>query len=143
MSHDGFHAISIDPDHKQVLRAFSDALENAGVRREEITYMNAHGPGTQQCDTTEAAIFDDLFPDAEGIFSIKPLTGHCQGAASAVELIPSLYGFERGVIPAPPKVAKGHPRLLDGATACVEGPVVKSSLGMGGHNVVVVLDAPA
>ena len=50
-------------------------------------------------------------------------------------------GFERGVIPAPPRVAKVHPRLLDGPTACVEGPVVKSSLGMGGHNGVMVLEA--
>ena len=45
------------------------------------------------------------------------------------------------MIPAPPRVAKGHPRLLDGPTACVEGPVVKSSLGMGGHNGVLVLEA--
>ena len=86
-------------------------------------------------------MFDDLFPDAEGIFSVKPLAGHCQAAAGSVELIASLYGFERGVIPAPHRVAKGHPRLLDGPTACVEGPIVKSSLGMGGHNGVMVLEA--
>ena len=84
--------------------------------------MNAHGPGTKQCDTAEAAVLDALFPDAEGIFSVKPLAGHCQAAAGSVELLASLYGFERGVIPAPPRVAKGHPRLLDGPTACVEGP---------------------
>ena len=49
------------------------------------------------------------------------------------QLSASLYGLERGVIPAPPRVAKGHPRLLDGPTASVEGPIVKSSLGMGGR----------
>ena len=141
MTHDGYHAISIAPGHHEVRRAFTDALRNAGVAPEEIAYMNAHGPGTKQCDTTEAAIFDDLFPDAEGIFSVKPLAGHCQAAAGSVELIASLYGFERGVIPAPHRVAKGHPRLLDGPTACVEGPIVKSSLGMGGHNGVMVLEA--
>ncbi len=141
MTHDGYHAISIAPGHQEVRRAFTDALQNAGVAADEIVYMNAHGPGTKQCDTTEAAVFDDLFPRAEGIFSVKPLAGHCQAAAGSVELIASLYGFERGVIPAPPRVAKGHPRLLDGPTACVEGPVVKSSLGMGGHNGVMVLEA--
>ncbi|MGA2519806.1 MAG: beta-ketoacyl synthase N-terminal-like domain-containing protein [Acidimicrobiales bacterium] len=140
MTHDGFHAIHIAPDHEQVFRAFASAIDNAGVHPHDIAYVNAHGPGTRQCDTAEAAVFDTMFPAAEGIFSVKPLAGHCQGAAGAVELIASLYGFERGVIPAPPRVAKGHPRLLDGPTACVEGPIVKSSLGMGGHNAVMVLE---
>jgi 3-oxoacyl-[acyl-carrier-protein] synthase II len=141
MSHDAYHVISIDPGYSHVRRAFTTALDNAGVHPSEIAYMNAHGPGTAQCDSTEAAIFDELFPAAEGIFSIKPLAGHCQGAAGAVELIASLYGFDTGVIPAPPRVAHGHPRLLDGPNACVEGPIVKSSLGMGGHNGVLILDS--
>jgi 3-oxoacyl-[acyl-carrier-protein] synthase II len=143
MTHDGFHPISIDPDHTQVRRAFTTALENSGLHPSQIAYMNAHGPGTAQCDSTEAAIFDELFPAAEGLFSVKPLAGHCQGAAGSVELVASLYGYATGVIPAPPRVARGHPRLLDGPSACVEGPIVKSSLGMGGHNAVLVLDAPA
>ncbi|HTZ07823.1 MAG TPA: beta-ketoacyl synthase N-terminal-like domain-containing protein [Acidimicrobiales bacterium] len=143
MTHDGYHAIHIAPDHTQVFAAFVGAIEHSGVHPSEIAYVNAHGPGTQQCDSAEAAVFDAMFPNAEGIFSVKPLSGHCQGAAGAVELCASLYGLERGVIPAPPRVAKGHPRLLDGPTACVEGPVVKSSLGMGGHNAVMVLEAAA
>ncbi|HUY22621.1 MAG TPA: beta-ketoacyl synthase N-terminal-like domain-containing protein [Acidimicrobiales bacterium] len=141
MTHDGHHAIHIAPDHAQVFRAFAGAIDNAGVHPLDITYLNAHGPGTRQCDTAEAAVLDAMFPAAEGIYSVKPLAGHCQGAAGAVELTAALYGLERGVIPAPPRVAKGHPRLLDGPTACVEGPVVKSSLGMGGHNAVMVLEA--
>ena len=141
MSHDGYHAISIAPDHEQVFRAFAAAIDDSGVDPLTVAYVNAHGPGTRQCDTAEASVLDTLFPAAEGIFSVKPLAGHCQGAAGAVELIASLYGFERGVIPAPPRVARGHPRLLDGPTACGEGPVVKSSLGMGGHNAVMVLEA--
>ena len=141
MTHDAYHAIHIAPNHDQVMRAFRDAIEDSGVDPHEIAYMNAHGPGTVQCDTAEAGAFDLLFPEAQGIYSVKPLTGHCQGAAGAVELSASLYGLERGVIPAPPRVAKGHPRLLDGPTACVEGPIVKSSLGMGGHNGVMILEA--
>jgi len=141
MTQDGYHPISIAPDHEQVFRAFRGAVEDAGVHPEEIAYVNAHGTGTRQGDAAEADVFDAMFPAAEGIFSVKPLTGHCQGAAGAVELTASLYGFERGVIPAPCRVAKGHPRLLDGPTACVEGPIVKASLGMGGHNAVMVLEA--
>ncbi|MHB8328033.1 MAG: beta-ketoacyl synthase N-terminal-like domain-containing protein [Acidimicrobiales bacterium] len=143
MTHDGYHAISIDPDHTQVRRAFTEALADSDMHPQDVAYMNAHGPGTRQCDTAESSVFDELFVAAEGIFSVKPLTGHCQGAASSVELLASLYGFQTGVIPAPRRVARGHPRLLDGPTACVEGPVVKSSLGIGGHNAVLVLEAPA
>lgn len=140
MTHDGYHPTSIAPQGHEVRRCFDAALDNAGIRGEEVAYLNAHGPGTRQCDTVEAKVFDELFPHAQGIFSMKPLLGHCQGAASAVEILASLYGFECGVIPAPPKVSKGHPRLLDGPTAAVEGPVVKSALGMGGYNAVVVLE---
>ncbi|MFZ0666919.1 MAG: beta-ketoacyl synthase N-terminal-like domain-containing protein [Acidimicrobiales bacterium] len=143
MTHDGFHAISINPDHKQVFNAFRGALVNSNTDASEIAYINAHGPGTKQCDTCEGEVLDTLFPDAEGIFSVKPLAGHCQGAAGAVELVATLHAFETGVIPATPKVAPGHPRLLDGVTAAVRAPMVKSSLGMGGYNAVMVLEPPA
>jgi 3-oxoacyl-[acyl-carrier-protein] synthase II len=51
-------------------------------------------------------------------------------------------GFDRGLVPAAPQVSDGHPLLLDGFTAAEPGLTMKSSLGMGGHNSVVVL-APA
>jgi 3-oxoacyl-[acyl-carrier-protein] synthase II len=140
MTHDGFHPVSIAPDGAEVRRCFELALADAGVAGEEIVYLNAHGTGTLQCDTTESAVFDALFPAAEGLFSVKPLVGHCQGASSAVEVLATVCGFETGIIPAPHRQAPGHPRLLDGPTRCVDGPVMKSSLGMGGHNAVVVLE---
>ncbi len=142
MTHDGYHAISIAPDHAQVRRAFADALANSGIDPAEVAYVNAHGPGTAQCDAAEGEIFDELFPDAHGIYSMKPLTGHCQAAAGAVELLATLYSHESGTIPAPPRVAPGHPRLLDGPTPRQPGLTVKSSLGMGGLNAVVVVSEP-
>lgn len=142
MSFDAFHPISIAPDGDHVKRAFAGALADAGLDGSEIAYLNAHGTGTAQCDWVESSIFDELLPEADGLFSMKPLLGHCQGASASVEILATLYGFTTGVIPAPPRQAKGHPKLLDGLTASVEGPVIKSSLGMGGHNAVVILDAP-
>jgi len=142
MSQDGFHPVSIAPDHQQITRAFAHALANSHIDASEIAYLNAHGTGTRQCDTAEAEVLDSLFPAAEGVFSVKPLVGHCQGAAGSVETIATLHGFETGVIPAPPRVAPGHSRLLDGPTPAVRAPVVKSSLGMGGHNAVMVLEPP-
>ena len=85
-------------------------------------------------------MLDTLFGEAEGIFSVKPLTGHCQAASSAVEIAAACMAFESGVIPAPRPVAPGHPRLLGGPTPRKPGIMLKSSIGMGGHNSVIVLD---
>lgn len=142
MSHDAHHVTSIDPDLAEVLGCFRDALQNAGVRPADVRYLNAHGPGTRQCDRAEAIAFDDLFAPQAELYSIKPLVGHCQGAASAVEVAAAVLGYDRSLIPAPPPVAPGHPRLLRGPTPTTGGITVKSSLGMGGHNSVVVLAPP-
>ena len=142
LTHDGHHAISIAPGHPEVRRCWTTALASAGVRGEEVAYLNAHGPGTRQCDTTEAELFDELLPNAAGLYSFKPLTGHCQGAAALVEVAVSCMAYETGWIPAPPQVAPGHPRLVSGLTRREPGPTVKSSIGMGGNNSMIVLDEP-
>jgi 3-oxoacyl-[acyl-carrier-protein] synthase II len=137
MSHDAYHVTSIDPRLDQITACFTDALDNAAVNAADVRYLNAHGPGTAQCDAAEAAVLERLFaPD-------KPLTGHCQGAASAIEVAVTAMAYDRGTIPAPPVVAPGHPRLLDGPTPAGDGVTIKSSLGMGGHNSAIVLAPPA
>ncbi|MFD5830704.1 beta-ketoacyl synthase N-terminal-like domain-containing protein [Lentzea sp. NPDC060358] len=143
MSHDAYHVTSIDPQLEQVRGCFADALDNAGVRASDVRYLNAHGPGTAQCDAAEAAVLEELFRPGTSVYSVKPLTGHCQGAASAIEVAVTALGYDRGVIPAPPVVASGHPALLDGLTPVADGLTVKSSLGMGGHNSAIVLAPPA
>lgn len=141
MTHDGYHPAAIPPDAPEVLRCYRAAIANAGLRPEEIAYVNAYGNGNPQSDRVEAMAVDDLLPAVEGIFTVKPLVGHCMSASSAVEVLATLFAFNTGVIPAPPRLGPGHPKLLDGATACVDGPVLKPALGFGGHNAAVVLDA--
>ena len=142
MTHDAFHVTSVDPGRTYVDECVLDALNVAGVEASDVRYMNAHGPGTKQCDTAEAGILDELFDGKPQIYSVKPLTGHCQGAAAAVELAAAAMGYEHGVIPAPPTVAPGHRRLLDGPTEMADGLTLKTSLGMGGQNSAVVLAPP-
>jgi 3-oxoacyl-[acyl-carrier-protein] synthase II len=143
MSHDAHHVTSINPNLAHVTGCFQDALTNARVPASAVGYLNAHGPGTRQCDRAEATVLEQLFPADTGIYSVKPLVGHCQGAASAVEVAVAALSYDRGVIPAPPTVAPGHPQLLDGPSPVRDAITVKSSLGMGGHNSVVVLAPPA
>lgn len=142
MTHDAFHVTSVDPRRTQVDACVRDALRMAGVAPSEVDYVNAHGPGTQQCDTAEAGVVDDVLGGRPHVFSVKPLTGHCQGAAAAVEVAATVLGYQNGVVPAPPAVAPGHPRLLDGPTPAGAGITLKTSLGMGGQNSAVVLAPP-
>ena len=142
MSHDAHHVTSIDPGLTQVMTCFRDALANSGVNANSVRYLNAHGPGTSQCDRAESTVVETLFRPRTEIYSVKPLTAHCQGAASAIEVAAAALGSERGIVPAPPTVATAHPQLLDGPTPLSDGITVKSSLGMGGHNSVVVLAPP-
>ncbi len=139
---DGFNAVSINPDLVEVKKCFRQALERTGVDASEVAYLNAHGPGTAQCDAAEASVLDEIFPEAHGIFSVKPLTGHCQAAASSVEILATLYAFQSGFVPAPPQVAPGHPRLVNGHSPRVPGLMVKSSIGLGGYNSAVIIAEP-
>ena len=142
MTMDGYNAVAMAPDLHEVFRCFREALDASGVDPSDIAYMNAHGPGTAQCDAAEARVLDELLPEAHGIFSVKPLIGHCQAAASAVEILATIYAFQTGFIPAPRQVAHGHPRLLNGLTPRLPGPMIKSSIGMGGFNSVIVIGEP-
>ncbi|WP_227982886.1 beta-ketoacyl synthase N-terminal-like domain-containing protein [Nocardia spumae] len=139
MTNDAYHVVSVDPGSARILDCVRQALDRAGVRPEDVSYYNAHGPGTRQCDVAERTVLTDVFDDRPHIYSIKPLTGHCMGAAAGVEIAATALGYERGTVVAPPIVAPAHPRLLDGPGPFEGGFTVKTSLGMGGHNSVVVL----
>ncbi len=143
MSHDAHHVTSIDPNRTEMTRCFREALDNSGIRGSDVGYLNAHGPGTRQCDRAEATTFEELFAPHAQLYSVKPLVGHCMGAAAAVEIAATALAYDRGLIPAPPTVAPGHPRLLNGPTQAPADITVKSSLGLGGHNSAVVLAPPA
>jgi 3-oxoacyl-[acyl-carrier-protein] synthase II len=143
MTMDAFNLVAVAPDMTELERCYREALATSGVDASEIAYVNAHGPGTAQCDAAEGIMLDRLFPEAAGIFSIKPLVGHCQAAGAAVEVMATIYAFQTGFVPAPPQVAPGHPRLVDGLSPRRPGPMVKSSIGMGGYNTAVILGEPS
>ena len=142
MTHDAYHVTSIEPDLQAVTACFADAFTAAAVHPDDVRYLNAHGPGTRQCDHAEATILESMFPPETQVYSLKPLTGHCQGAASAVEIAVTALGYHHGVIPAPLAVSQANPRLLSGPQPVEAELTAKSSLGMGGHNSVVILGPP-
>lgn len=143
ITHEAFHPIRIDPGWAEIDACFAGALENAGVSGDSIRYFSAHGPGTKQCDDAEAAMVERFFRPDTGIYSTKPLTGHCQSASSMLELALAGMSYERGTILAPVPVAEAHPQLLTGPIAMEDGLVFKSALGMGGYDSGVVLAPPS
>ncbi len=142
MTMDACNLVGVAPDLEELFRCFRLALADAGVAPEDVAYLNAHGPGTGRGDAAEMRVLDEIFPSAHGIFSVKPLVGHCQSAAAAVETLATIYSFTTGFVPAPPQVAPGHPKLVDGRSPRVPGLVAKSSIGMGGYNTVVLIEKP-
>jgi 3-oxoacyl-[acyl-carrier-protein] synthase II len=141
MTNDAYHVVSIAPDHHQVKRCVHDALADAGVSATDIAYLNAHATGTKQCDGAETDLLDNVVTNARAV-ATKPFTGHCQGAAAAVELAGVCFAYEHGEVASPPAAADAHPRLLDGKTPMEDGLTLKTALGMGGHNTAVVICAP-
>jgi 3-oxoacyl-[acyl-carrier-protein] synthase II len=144
MSHDAYHVTSVDPARTEVDRCVNEALHSAEVSAEDVGYLNAHGPGTQQCDAVEAALLEEVLGGRPLLYSVKPLVGHCQGAAAAVEIAAAVLGYAHGMVPAAPQVAPGHRQLLNGPTTMARNAItLKTSLGMGGHNAAVVLAPPS
>ncbi|MFI9511017.1 beta-ketoacyl synthase N-terminal-like domain-containing protein [Nocardia sp. NPDC052566] len=139
MTNDAYHVVSVDPAHTQIFDCAEKALASAGITAADVAYFNTHGTGTRQCDAAERALMARLFDERPHVYGLKPLAGHCQGAAAGVEVAAAALGYERGVVPAAPIVAPAHPRLLDGPVPFEGGITAKLSLGMGGHNSMVIL----
>ena len=84
-SSDGHHMSAPDPEGKGARAAITEALQRAGIRSDQIDYVNLHGTATIQNDAMEARVIADLFGQEVSVSSTKPFTGHALGAASAIE----------------------------------------------------------
>ena len=85
-SADAYHMTSPEPSGNGAKRAMTKALEMAGIKSEEVDYLNTHGTGTKFNDSMEAKAIDEVFGEHKVPSStIKPITGHTLGAAGALE----------------------------------------------------------
>jgi len=90
------------PSKQGAARAIAGAVKDAGIAREEVGYINAHGTGTAANDKTECAAVADVFgPHADQIMisSTKSMHGHLIGGTGAVELLACIMALREGVVP--------------------------------------------
>ena len=99
---DGYHITAPEPEGKGAIEAMSDALAEAGVAPEKVSYINAHGTSTELNDLAESIAIRQVFGSHATkvpISSTKSCTGHLLGAAAAIELIACAKAIEQSVIP--------------------------------------------
>ena len=98
---DAFHITSPAEDGSGAARAMENAIEDAGIAKEDITYINAHGTSTHHNDLFETRAIKLLFGEHAKnikINSTKSMIGHLLGAAGAVEFLTCVKELEEGYI---------------------------------------------
>ena len=102
ISSDAHHITAPRPDGAGQMSAIRRALSNSGVTESDIGYVNAHGTGTAKNDEAEFlslhTIFDGKNKDLS-VSSTKALTGHCLGAAGAIEAVFAIKALTQNVVP--------------------------------------------
>jgi 3-oxoacyl-[acyl-carrier-protein] synthase II len=98
---DAYHITATAPNGEGAARCMNLALKNAGINKEDVDYINAHGTSTG-ADATETQAIKTAFGDHAyklAVSSTKSMTGHLLGAAGGVEAIFTLLAMQKGVIP--------------------------------------------
>jgi 3-oxoacyl-[acyl-carrier-protein] synthase II len=101
MTADAYHLTEPHPEGKAFSKAIRDALRMAGIRPEEIDYINPHGTSTPLNDSSETKVIKSALGKQAyqiPISSTKSITGHLMGAAGGVEAIATLLTIEKGII---------------------------------------------
>jgi 3-oxoacyl-[acyl-carrier-protein] synthase II len=144
---DAYHITSPDPEGAGAARAMKEAIDEAGIKPEEVSYINAHGTSTELNDKFETIAIKKAFGETAykvPISSTKSMTGHLLGAAGAIEAIICAKALQEGFIP--PTIGyetKDEALDLDyvpnvGRKQDLEYALT-NSLGFGGHNATLLL----
>jgi 3-oxoacyl-[acyl-carrier-protein] synthase II len=148
VSSDAQHITEPDPTGQNPARSMTMAFGDAGIEAEEIDYVNAHGTSTPLGDASETRVLKLALGEENArntpVSSTKGATGHCLGAAGAVEAMFCVLAVDRGMLP--PTINYDEPdpacdldyipneaRKADVRTA------VSNSFGFGGHNATIVV----
>ena len=142
------HHVSSPPESGEgAARALRLALEQAGVRPEEVGYLNAHATSTGVGDIAETNAIKSVFGQQAGrlaISSTKSMTGHLLGAAGIVESVFAILAMQRGRLPPTINLEQPDPAcdldyVPNRARAAEVEVAINNSFGFGGQNGCIVL----
>lgn len=147
MSGDAYHMTAPDPEGDGAARCMKAAIDDAGIRPEDIDYINAHGTSTQLNDKIETAAIKRVFGKHAyklAVSSTKSMTGHLLGAAGGAELIATVLGMKEGIIHATINYEFPDPEcdldyVPNKARKKEVNIAISNSLGFGGHNATLVV----
>ena len=150
MSADAHHITASHPEGLGAKLVMQNALDDAGLKPEDIDYINVHGTSTHVGDISEAKAIKDVFGDWAyklNISSTKSMTGHLLGAAGAVEAMASVLAVKNDIIPPTinhedddqdPEIDYAMNFTFNRAQQRTVRAALSNTFGFGGHNACVI-----
>ena len=146
-----FHMTGLKPDGREMAEAIRAALDQSGLDRSEVDYINAHGSATRQNDRHETAAFKLSLGEhayRTPVSSIKSMIGHSLGAIGSLETAASLLAIEHQVVPPTANLEVKDPECdLDYVPVVAREHHIETVLtvgsGFGGFQSAMVLTKPA
>lgn len=147
MSGDAYHITAPDPQAEGAVRAMSEAIKDANLKPEDISYVNAHGTSTTLNDKVETLAINKLFGEYAKrlpVSSTKSMTGHLLGAAGAIECIVCVMSIKDNIIAPTINYETPDPEcdldyVPNKARKIKVDTTLSNSLGFGGHNATLIL----
>jgi 3-oxoacyl-[acyl-carrier-protein] synthase II len=141
-SNDAHHMAQPEPGAVGVAEMMRAALDRAGVEPERVGYINAHGTSTPLGDAAETRAIKQVFGDHAyrlAVSSTKSVTGHCFGAAGAIEAMASVLAIHHGVLPPTINYRNPDPEcdldyVPNEAREAEVDVALSNAMGLGGHN---------
>lgn len=148
MSADAFHMTAPDPEGRGANLVMKWALEDAGMKPEDVDYINVHGTSTPLGDIAEPKAIIKTFGEHAfkvSISSTKSMTGHLLGAAGAVEGLASILAIKNSIIPPTinhftddPEIDSRLDLTFNVAKKREVNVAISNTFGFGGHNATLV-----
>jgi 3-oxoacyl-[acyl-carrier-protein] synthase II len=144
MTSDAFHMTQPDPEGRGAIRAMQMAMDEGGIKANDIDYINAHGTSTHANDSAESKAIESIFTENDHykVSSTKSMTGHLLGAAGAIEAVATIAALQNGIMPVNVGLETKDPEVNiplvteDNRKASVNY-ALSNSFGFGGHNAVL------
>ncbi len=146
---DGYHITAPDPHGAGAAACMRLSLERAGLRPEDIGYINAHGTSTVMGDRVESLAIRTVFgDDTPAVSSTKGATGHMMGAGGITEIIACIKALQTGLLPPTINLDNPDPEcalnlVANTAREAHIHAAMSNSLGFGGQNSSIILTRDA